>query len=93
MRVCVILGDYNWIFCRHWVLLRRFKGELQVNPRALVSSSTIDAMGLIFDHISFQYSTYRGTRTMAAIVFVIGFWMLDLANNTVQVILSFFLSL
>lgn len=28
--------------------------------------------------------TYQGTRTWAAVVFVIGFWMLDLANNTVQ---------
>ncbi|XP_022158985.1 sucrose transport protein SUC3 [Momordica charantia] len=27
---------------------------------------------------------FKGTRTRAAIVFVIGFWMLDLANNTVQ---------
>lgn len=29
-------------------------------------------------------STFKGTRSRAAIVFVIGFWMLDLANNTVQ---------
>lgn len=29
-------------------------------------------------------STFKGTRTRAAIVFIIGFWMLDLANNTVQ---------
>ncbi|KAF6174713.1 hypothetical protein GIB67_001673 [Kingdonia uniflora] len=29
-------------------------------------------------------STYRGTRTRAAVVFIIGFWLLDLANNTVQ---------
>lgn len=29
--------------------------------------------------------TYKGTRTRAAIVFIVGFWMLDLANNTVQV--------
>ncbi|XP_059648872.1 sucrose transport protein SUC3 isoform X2 [Cornus florida] len=29
-------------------------------------------------------SLYKGTRTRAAIVFIIGFWMLDLANNTVQ---------
>lgn len=27
---------------------------------------------------------YQGTRPWAAVVFVIGFWMLDLANNTVQ---------
>ncbi|XP_052173291.1 sucrose transport protein SUC3 isoform X2 [Diospyros lotus] len=29
-------------------------------------------------------STFKGTRTRAALVFIIGFWMLDLANNTVQ---------
>nr|XP_010940403.1 sucrose transport protein SUT4 isoform X2 [Elaeis guineensis] len=29
-------------------------------------------------------STYKGPRYRAAAVFVIGFWMLDLANNTVQ---------
>ncbi|KAL5992153.1 sugar transporter [Asimina triloba] len=29
-------------------------------------------------------STYKGTRVGAAIVFIVGFWMLDLANNTVQ---------
>ncbi|KAK6922044.1 Major facilitator superfamily [Dillenia turbinata] len=28
--------------------------------------------------------SFKGTRTRAAFVFVIGFWMLDLANNTVQ---------
>lgn len=28
--------------------------------------------------------TFKGTRTRAAIVFIFGFWMLDLANNTVQ---------
>ena len=30
-------------------------------------------------------SSYKGTRTRAAIVFIFGFWLLDLANNTVQV--------
>lgn len=29
-------------------------------------------------------STFKGTRTRAAVVFILGFWMLDLANNTVQ---------
>jgi len=29
-------------------------------------------------------STFKGTRTRAAVVFIIGFWLLDLANNTVQ---------
>jgi hypothetical protein len=31
------------------------------------------------------FSTYKGTRVGAAFVFIFGFWMLDLANNTVQV--------
>jgi solute carrier family 45 protein 1/2/4 len=29
-------------------------------------------------------STYKGLRYRAAIIFILGFWMLDLANNTVQ---------
>ncbi|KAH7515908.1 hypothetical protein FEM48_Zijuj10G0078200 [Ziziphus jujuba var. spinosa] len=29
-------------------------------------------------------STFKGTRTKAAFIFIIGFWLLDLANNTVQ---------
>jgi hypothetical protein len=29
--------------------------------------------------------TFKGTRTRAAVIFILGFWMLDLANNTVQV--------
>ncbi|XP_050119254.1 sucrose transport protein SUC3-like isoform X4 [Malus sylvestris] len=29
-------------------------------------------------------STFKGTRTRAAFAFIIGFWLLDLANNTVQ---------
>jgi solute carrier family 45 protein 1/2/4 len=28
--------------------------------------------------------TYKGSRYRAATVFILGFWMLDLANNTVQ---------
>jgi len=31
--------------------------------------------------------TYKGSRYRAATVFILGFWMLDLANNTVQVTL------
>ena len=31
------------------------------------------------------FRTYKGSRYRAAIVFILGFWMLDLANNTVQV--------
>lgn len=38
-------------------------------------------------HLSLNYRTFKGTRTRAALVFILGFWMLDLANNTVQVTL------
>ncbi|GFP86173.1 sucrose transport protein suc3 [Phtheirospermum japonicum] len=41
-------------------------------------------IGYILGDTKEHCSTYKGTRTRAAIVFVIGFWMLDLANNTVQ---------
>ena len=33
------------------------------------------------------FRTYKGSRYRAATVFILGFWMLDLANNTVQVTL------
>lgn len=38
-----------------------------------------------------QYSLYHGPRWHAAIVYVLGFWLLDFSNNTVQV--SAFLSI
>ncbi|KAL8518759.1 hypothetical protein ACS0TY_009931 [Phlomoides rotata] len=41
-------------------------------------------IGYILGDTTEHCSTFKGTRTRAAIVFVIGFWMLDLANNTVQ---------
>ncbi|XLU48796.1 hypothetical protein S245_043610, partial [Arachis hypogaea] len=31
-----------------------------------------------------RYNTFKVNRTRAALVFIFGFWMLDLANNTVQ---------
>nr|KAJ0194971.1 hypothetical protein LSAT_V11C700367930 [Lactuca sativa] len=31
-----------------------------------------------------HFSVYKGTRTRTSFIFIIGFWMLDLANNTVQ---------
>ncbi|KAK3155719.1 hypothetical protein QOZ80_2BG0206710 [Eleusine coracana subsp. coracana] len=41
-------------------------------------------LGYMFGDSSEHCSTYKGTRYRAAIVFILGFWMLDLANNTVQ---------
>lgn len=88
------LGDYNRVFCRHWVRLRGYKGALQVNfALFLILWFWLHKWNVWdFDQVPYLYSTYKGTRTRAAIVFVIGFWMLDLANNTVQVSLLKWLS-
>ncbi|KAK8508159.1 hypothetical protein V6N12_025260 [Hibiscus sabdariffa] len=45
-------------------------------------------VGYILGDTTEHCSTFKGTRTRAAFVFVIGFLMLDLANNTVQVLIS-----
>lgn len=34
-----------------------------------------------------NYSVYHGARWHAAIIFVVGFWILDFSNNSVQVCL------
>ncbi|KAF0934577.1 hypothetical protein E2562_025666 [Oryza meyeriana var. granulata] len=41
-------------------------------------------LGYILGDTTEHCSTYKGSRYRAATVFVLGFWMLDLANNTVQ---------
>uniref|UniRef100_A0A0E0NN66 Uncharacterized protein n=1 Tax=Oryza rufipogon TaxID=4529 RepID=A0A0E0NN66_ORYRU len=41
-------------------------------------------LGYILGDTTEHCSTYKGSRFRAAIIFVLGFWMLDLANNTVQ---------
>ncbi|KAK1309456.1 Sucrose transport protein SUC3 [Acorus calamus] len=41
-------------------------------------------IGYLFGDTKEHCRDFKGTRTGAAIVFVIGFWILDLANNTVQ---------
>ncbi|KAL5207682.1 hypothetical protein ABZP36_032117 [Zizania latifolia] len=41
-------------------------------------------IGYILGDTTEHCSTYKGSRYRAATVFVLGFWMLDLANNTVQ---------
>ncbi|OEL15414.1 Sucrose transport protein SUT4 [Dichanthelium oligosanthes] len=41
-------------------------------------------LGYILGDTAEHCRTYKGSRYRAAIVFILGFWMLDLANNTVQ---------
>ncbi|CAL5056580.1 unnamed protein product [Urochloa decumbens] len=41
-------------------------------------------IGYILGDTTEHCRTYKGSRYRAAIVFILGFWMLDLANNTVQ---------
>uniref|UniRef100_A0A6N2M627 Sucrose transporter n=1 Tax=Salix viminalis TaxID=40686 RepID=A0A6N2M627_SALVM len=41
-------------------------------------------IGYVLGDTEEHCSKFKGTRMRAAFVFVIGFWMLDLANNTVQ---------
>ncbi|XP_066323085.1 sucrose transport protein SUT4-like isoform X2 [Miscanthus floridulus] len=41
-------------------------------------------LGYILGDTTEHCRTYKGSRFRAAMVFILGFWMLDLANNTVQ---------
>ncbi|XP_078151498.1 sucrose transporter 2 isoform X2 [Carex rostrata] len=41
-------------------------------------------IGYLLGDTSEHCSVYKGTRYRAAAIFIVGFWMLDLANNTVQ---------
>ncbi|KAG9451238.1 hypothetical protein H6P81_011203 [Aristolochia fimbriata] len=58
-------------------------GSLMISAAVTIIGFSAD-IGYILGDTREHCSTYKGTRTMAAIVFVFGFWMLDLANNTVQ---------
>ncbi|XP_021887838.1 sucrose transport protein SUC3 isoform X2 [Carica papaya] len=49
-----------------------------------VSDDLTFYIGYLLGDTKEHCSTFKGTRTRAAFIFVIGFWMLDLANNTVQ---------
>jgi len=55
-------------------------------PFILVGSFMISIadIGYLLGDSKEHCSTFKGTRTRAAVVFIIGFWLLDLANNTVQ---------
>ncbi|XP_051146090.1 sucrose transport protein SUC3 [Andrographis paniculata] len=58
-------------------------GSLMISVAVIIIGFSAD-IGYILGDTKEHCSTFKGTRTRAAIVFVIGFWMLDLANNTVQ---------
>ncbi|XP_058194358.1 sucrose transport protein SUC3 isoform X2 [Rhododendron vialii] len=49
-----------------------------------VSHDLSSDIGYLLGDTKEHCRTFKGTRTRAAVVFIIGFWMLDLANNTVQ---------
>ncbi|XP_031493184.1 sucrose transport protein SUT4 isoform X2 [Nymphaea colorata] len=60
-----------------------FLGSLMICIAVIIIGFSAD-IGYLLGDTKEHCSTYRGTRTRAAIIFIIGFWMLDLANNTVQ---------
>ncbi|XP_044492922.1 sucrose transport protein SUC3-like [Mangifera indica] len=58
-------------------------GSLMISVAVIIIGFSAD-IGYIFGDTKEDCRVFNGTRTRAAFVFVIGFWMLDLANNTVQ---------
>ncbi|GMJ13455.1 SUCROSE TRANSPORTER 3, sucrose transporter 2, ARABIDOPSIS THALIANA SUCROSE TRANSPORTER 3 [Hibiscus trionum] len=58
-------------------------GALMISVAVIIIGFSAD-VGYILGDTKEHCSTFKGTRARAAFVFVIGFWMLDLANNTVQ---------
>lgn len=58
-------------------------GSLMISIAVIMIGFSAD-IGYILGDSKEHCSTYKGTRTRAAVVFILGFWMLDLANNTVQ---------
>ncbi|KAJ8569920.1 hypothetical protein K7X08_006497 [Anisodus acutangulus] len=60
-----------------------FVGAVMISIAVIIIGFSAD-IGYLLGDTKEHCSTFKGTRSRAAIVFVIGFWMLDLANNTVQ---------
>ncbi|XP_010527885.1 PREDICTED: sucrose transport protein SUC3 isoform X2 [Tarenaya hassleriana] len=58
-------------------------GSLMISVAVIIIGFSAD-IGYLLGDTKESCSNFKGTRTRAAFVFVIGFWMLDLANNTVQ---------
>lgn len=58
-------------------------GSLMISVAVIIIGFSAD-IGYLLGDTKEHCSTFKGTRARAAFVFVLGFWMLDLANNTVQ---------
>ncbi|TKY58818.1 Sucrose transport protein SUC3 [Spatholobus suberectus] len=58
-------------------------GSLMISVAVVLIGFSAD-IGYVLGDTNEHCRTFKGTRTRAALVFILGFWMLDLANNTVQ---------
>lgn len=58
-------------------------GSLMISVAVTIIGFSAD-IGYLLGDTNMDCRKFKGTRTWAAIIFVLGFWMLDLANNTVQ---------
>lgn len=58
-------------------------GSIMISVAVIIIGFSAD-IGYLLGDTKEHCSTFKGTRTRATITFVVGFWMLDLANNTVQ---------
>lgn len=58
-------------------------GSLLISASVVLIGFSAD-IGHLLGDTKEHCRTFKGTRTGAALVFIIGFWLLDLANNTVQ---------
>lgn len=58
-------------------------GSLMISVAVMIIGFSAD-IGYLLGDTKENCRTFKGTRGRAAFVFIIGFWMLDLANNTVQ---------
>ncbi|OIV93742.1 hypothetical protein TanjilG_16593 [Lupinus angustifolius] len=58
-------------------------GSLMISVAVILIGFSAD-IGYVLGDTHEHCRTFKGTRTRAAVVFILGFWMLDLANNTVQ---------
>ncbi|PON99980.1 Sucrose/H+ symporter [Trema orientale] len=58
-------------------------GSLLISAAVILIGFSAD-VGYLLGDTKEHCRTFKGTRTRAAFVFIIGFWLLDLANNTVQ---------
>lgn len=58
-------------------------GSLLISVAVILIGFSAD-IGYLLGDTHEHCRTFKGTRTRAAVVFILGFWMLDLANNTVQ---------